>query len=132
MISLDTNLLLRYGLNDNARLSPLAKSLIETEDCFVPLLALAEAGYVLQSVYRGSSAELLTFAQALLETPRLSFENEERLPAALAGFKAGIDWFDAMLWSACPPDRALATFDRKFAARAARLHWQPAVQSLLP
>ena len=132
MIALDTNILLRYILNDNKTLSPLAKSLIDTRDCFVPLLALAEAGYVLQSFFKASRQEMLGFAQVLLETPRLAFENEERLPAALAGFKEGIDWFDAMLWASCPPGHTLATLDRKFASGAARLRWQPAVQSMLP
>lgn len=132
MIALDTNILLRYALDDHAKLSPIAKSMLEERDCFVPLLALAEAGYVLQSLYKASSTELLAFANALLETPRLRFESEERLPVALAGFKAGIDWFDAMLWAACPVTHRLATLDRKFARKAATLNWQPPVQSFLP
>lgn len=132
MISLDTNILLRYALDDHATLSPIARSMLEERDCFVPLLALAEAGYVLQSLYQASGVELLAFAKALLESPRLSFESEERLPVALAGFKAGVDWFDAMLWASCPTTRPLATLDRKFARKAAALGWQPPVQSFLP
>lgn len=132
MISLDTNILLRYLLDDHPVLSPLARSALEEQDCFVPLLALAETGYVLQSLYKASAAELLAFAQALLSSPRLTFENESRLPLALAGFKAGIDWFDAMLWAACPATHPLATLDRKFARKASMLGWAPPVQSLLP
>lgn len=132
MISLDINILLRYLLDDHPALSPIARSVLEEQHCFVPLLALAEAGYVLQSLYKASSAELLAFAHALLESPRLTFENEARLPSALAGFKAGIDWFDAMLWAACPAAHPLATLDRKFARKATTLGWNPVVQSLPP
>ena len=131
MIALDTNVLVRYALNDDARLSPLARDLIAANECHVGLLALAEAGFVLASVYGATEPELVAFAQALLAAPSLHFEHEERLPAALAGVLAGIDWFDALLWAAS--DRhALATFDRDFARRAARLGWKPAVESRLP
>ena len=132
MISLDTHILLRYGLADHATLSPLAQQMVEGEDCHVSVVALAEAGYVLQSLYGASVAELLRWVRALLPVPTLHFEHEPRLAAALDGVQAGIDWFDAMLWLANPRASEIATFDRRFALRAQRASWQPPVRSHLP
>ena len=131
MIALDTNVLLRYALNDDPTLSVQARDLIANNECHIGLLALAELGFVLASVYRATDAEIVALAHGLLALPTLHFEHEDRLPAALSGVLAGIDWFDAMLWAASAR-YPLVTFDRDFARRAARLGWQPAVQSGLP
>lgn len=131
MIALDTNVLLRFALNDDLVLSPLAKALVMDNECHVSLLALAEAGFVLTSVYGATDAELVAQVQALLTLPTLHFENEERLSAALAGVLVGVDWFDSLLWAG-GPRHPLVTFDRDFARRAQRLGWQPAVQARLP
>lgn len=86
---------------------------------------------MLASVYGATDVELVAQVQALLTLPTLHFEHEARLPGALAGVLAGIDWFDAMLCAA-NSSHPLVTFDRDFARRATRLGWQPAVQSWLP
>ncbi len=131
MIALDTNVLLRFALNDDPTLSPLARDLVMGNECHVSLLALAEAGFVLASVYGASDDELVAQVQALLALATLHFEHEDRLPAALAGVLAGVDWFDALLWAGSTR-YPLTTFDRDFARRAARLGWTPAVESRLP
>ena len=131
MIALDTNILVRFALNDNPVLSPLARDLIEHNECHVCLLALTELGFVLASVYGATSKQIVSQVQRLLAIPTLHFEHEARLPAAMAGVVAGIDWFDAMLWAASDPC-ALVTFDREFARRAGRLGWHPPVVSKLP
>ena len=131
MIALDTNVLLRFALNDDPSLSPLARDLVLGHECHVSLLALAEVGFVLASVYGASDEELVAQVRALLTLATLHFEYEHRLPAALAGVLAGVDWFDALLWAASP-QHAISTFDRDFARRAAKLGWTPAVESRLP
>jgi predicted nucleic acid-binding protein len=131
VIALDTNVLVRYALNDDPTLSALARDLIVNNECHIGLLALAELGFVLASVYRATDAEIVALAHGLLALPTLHFEHEDRLPAALSGVLAGIDWFDAMLWAA-NTDYPLATFDRDFARRASRLGWRPGVESCLP
>ena len=103
MISIDTNILLA----DNP--------------CHVSLLVLAELGYVLTSLYEVTKAELLALVASLLALPGLHFEHEPRIATALAGFDAGLDWFDAMLWAAAPATHPLLTFDRRFARKAASL-----------
>lgn len=126
-VSIDTNVLLRYALQDHATLSPKAKRLIDSNVCDVPLLALAEFGFVLTSFYEVSRADLLRAVRALADVPNLRIENADRLPQALNAVESGIDWFDAMLWMACVPEQELKTFDKKFSNKAVKLGLRPSV-----
>jgi predicted nucleic acid-binding protein len=131
MISIDTNILLRYTLNDNPKLSQRAREIIESNTCHVPMLALAEFGFVLGSFYEAKPAEIVRSTRALMQLKTLRFELESRVLQALAGVEAGIDWFDALLWAATPVQNELATLDKKFANKAIKLGWQPPVTSML-
>lgn len=132
MRSLDTNILLRFVLDDHAKLSAHARRIVAGERCRVSVLALAETGFVLLSFYRASRVELVTAARRLLNVPTLEFEHEERLAAVMDAVEAGMDWFDALLWAACPPQQSLLTFDRDFARRAAQQLGRPKVELALP
>ncbi len=133
MISLDTNVLLRFGLNDHEELSAIASELIENNLCYVPLVAVAESGFVLISFYKVIRADVVAFMTGLLQAPNLQFEHELRLPIAIRAYESGMDWFDSLLWCAAPPTHPLATCDRKFKNAAARQKLaQPVVQSHLP
>ena len=127
MLTIDTNILLRYALNDHPKLSALAKNLVEGNTCYVPLLALAEMGFVLGSVYEASPSDIVAYAKGLMQQKNLRFEHESRVLQALAGVGAGIDWFDALLWAAAPAQHEFATLDKKFASKATKLGWQPQV-----
>jgi predicted nucleic-acid-binding protein len=131
MLTVDTNILLRYALNDNPKLSTVARDLVEGNTCFVPLLAVAEMGFVLGSVYEASPAETIAFTKRLMQQKNLRFENENRILQALAGVEVGIDWFDALLWAAGPTQNEFVTLDRKFANKANKLAWTPQVVCLL-
>lgn len=124
MIALDTNVLLRSVLDDDARLSAIARRMIERNHCHVSLLAIAEMGFVLMSVYGVQAPVVAKACRNLLALPNIECENETRLIKALEGVDAGIDWFDALLWAATPAGVSLATFDKSFARRATGLGWK--------
>lgn len=127
MLTIDTNILLRYALNDNPKLSARAKSLIEGNSCYVPLLALAEMGFVLGSVYEASPTDIVAYAKRMMQQKNLRFEHESRVLQALAGVEAGVDWFDALLWAAAPAQHEFATLNKRFSSKATKLGWQPQV-----
>lgn len=127
MLTIDTNILLRYALNDNAKLSAKAKDIVEGNSCYVPLLALAEMGFVLGSVYEAKPAEVVAYVKSLMQQKNLRFEHESRVLQALAGVETGVDWFDALLWAAAPVQHEFVTLDKKFASKATKLGWQPRV-----
>lgn len=126
-LTLDTNILVRFALNDHPKLSAKAREIIEGNTCHVSLLALTEMGFVLASVYAVSEAKIVEYIKILMQQKTLRFEHESRVLQALAGVSAGTDWFDAMLWAATPAPHTLTTFDKKFANKATKLGWQPAV-----
>jgi predicted nucleic-acid-binding protein len=131
MLSLDTNILLRYTLGDHATLSPKAKDIIEGQTCHIPLLVLAEFGFVLTSYYESPTTDLVRTVRALMQIKNLRFDREGHLLQALRGVEAGMDWFDAMLWVSIPDKNELGSFDKKFVNRAAKQGWKPKVVSLL-
>ena len=61
MLTIDANILLRYAPNDNAKLSAKAQEIIESNTCYVPLLALAGMGFVLGLVYEAKPAEVVAY-----------------------------------------------------------------------
>ena len=130
MIALDTNILLRFVLDDHESLSPTARRIIGGNDCWISLLAVGELGYALTSVYRSRVDEVVSYCRILMDLPGITIEHERRFAQALDGVDAGIDWYDAMLWASAPAGVAVFTFDKAFSKRASAIGWD--VQVRLP
>jgi predicted nucleic-acid-binding protein len=131
MIGLDTNILVRYLIQDDPVQSIQAASIMErllTEEDpgFVSLVTVAELVWVLRSPYGYTSQQIAAALERMLLTPVLFIQNEREVLLALDVLQAGAGAFDDALigalgrWAGC--SRTL-TFDRK----AARLSdFQPA------
>ena len=88
MISLDTNVLIRYVVRDNAVQSQLASGLIDRcvadgHPAVVTLLAVLETEWVLRSAYHYSKRQILAIFAGLLESENLHIENEAVLERTL-------------------------------------------------
>jgi predicted nucleic-acid-binding protein len=87
MIGLDTNVLVRYIMQDDAKQSPSATRLIESLSAdslgFVPLVSVVELGWVLSSAYELDRSQLIEAFEALLRTKELVVENAEVVWKAL-------------------------------------------------
>ena len=93
MIGLDTNVLVRYLAQDDAKQAALATRLIEkrlttTSQGFISLVVVAELCWVLSSLYAATMDELLATLEDLLNTPRFCIEKREVLQAAIARLKS--------------------------------------------
>lgn len=89
MIGLDTNVLVRYLAQDDAKQAALATRLIEkrlttTSQGFISLVVVAELCWVLSSLYAATMHELVATLEDLLNTPRFCIEKREVLQAAIA------------------------------------------------
>ncbi|MDR3454305.1 MAG: type II toxin-antitoxin system VapC family toxin [Rhodoferax sp.] len=94
MIGLDTNVLVRYLAQDDARQAALASRLIETEltaarPGFISLVVLAELCWVLHRLYSATMDELIAMLDDLLGTPQFHLERRDVVQAAMGRFKAG-------------------------------------------
>lgn len=119
MIGLDTNVLVRYIMQDDSKQSPLATRLVESLTAespgFVPLVAIVELAWVLSSAYELSRAQLVEAFEALLRTQELVVESGETVWKGLRLLqRSGGDFADCLI--ACSAQTAgctkTLTFDR--------------------
>ncbi len=120
MAGLDTNVLVRWLLDDDARQSAAVNALLvdaknQDETLFVPTTVTLELEWVLRARYEFDKLTVVKAFVALLETQELDFENEPLLEQALAFYKQGTaDFADCLHAGACAAARRspLLTFDR--------------------
>lgn len=86
MRAIDTNLLVRLVTRDDARQVSAAEAFVEN-GAWVAHLVLAEAVWVLASVYNLSAAELATTVEMLLEHEQLTVQDADVVAAAAATFR---------------------------------------------
>ena len=102
MIGLDTNVLVRYVLQDDPRQSPRASRLIDALSAdkpgFVPVVALVELAWVLGAGYELTRAQLAAVLETLLRSKELVIDRADLVMQALARFSAGgADFADALI-----------------------------------
>jgi len=87
MRAIDTNVLVRLITGDKAAQAGLAASFVE-KGAWVSLLALADAIWVLRSVYRLDAADLAAAVEMLLNHKDLALQDSDVVEAALELFRS--------------------------------------------
>ncbi|QQZ29555.1 type II toxin-antitoxin system VapC family toxin [Thiothrix subterranea] len=97
MIAVDTNVLLRHLLQDDAVQSPKASELIEQhERVLVTDVVLVECIWTLSGKkYQASREDIVTLVTDLVREPAIVFENPQAIWAALNDFQAEYPAYDA-------------------------------------
>jgi len=123
MIGLDTNVVLRYLLQDDPDHSKLANRIFEREISvsvpgFINLGVVLETVWVLRSAAKQTPAQIAAYLEHLLTSESLEIQNEQQVFEAVFALKRGTGEFeDALIgalnsWSGC---NHTFTFDRKAA-----------------
>lgn len=86
MRSVDTNVLIRLITRDDARQTTAAESFVAS-GAWVPHLAVAEATWVLASVYDREPEVIATAVEMLLSHEHLTIQDSETVAAAVALFR---------------------------------------------
>lgn len=102
MIGLDTNVLVRYIMQDDAKQSPKATRLIEglTPEApgFVPVVAVVELVWVLSSAYGLDRQQLSSALELLLRSKEIVLDRADLVLQAQRGFKSsGADFADCLV-----------------------------------
>ena len=125
MIGLDTNVLVRYIMQDDARQSPKATRLIESltseQPGFVPLVATVELVWVLSSSYGLNRAQVVEALDLLLRSKEIVVGRADLVLQAQRRFaNGGADFADCLIERIAQAQgcRATMTFDAG-AAKAA-------------
>jgi predicted nucleic-acid-binding protein len=125
MIGIDTNILLRYLVQDDPVQSPRAAEIIthrltEEEPGFVSLVTILEVIWVLKSLYKRSRQEIANDIEMILAADTLELQNEQQVYHAVVALRNGTGSFeDALIgslgiWRGCS---ATLTFDERAAQR---------------
>lgn len=102
MTGLDTNVLVRYIMQDEPSQSAKAGALIEALDNahpgYIAVLSLVELYWVLTSCYELTHAQVLQLFDGLLRTSQLVVERADQVAQALRTFAAGkADFADLLI-----------------------------------
>ena len=114
MKAVDTNIVLRFVLDDDGAQSPIAESLVRA-GVFVPVTVLLEAGWVLSSRYGFDRQRLAATLAAFLDVPSVQVADEPGMRAAIERHRAGADLADAFHLTAAGGSEAFVTFDKHLA-----------------
>lgn len=116
MRALDTNVIVRLLARDNPMQVAAAEQFVE-KGAWVPLLAVAEAMWVLSSVYNFGPAEMTRAAEMLLDHKDLTVQDSDIVAAALAIFRKrpALNFSDCLLLELARKTGhlPLGTFDRE-------------------
>ena len=115
MIGLDTNVLVRYVMQDDPRQSPRATRLMDSlapqAPGYVSLVVLVELVWVLRSNYGLARGQVATVLETLLRSKELLVERAESVAQALERFEgAGADLADALIERIAAASGCEATF----------------------
>ena len=102
MRGLDTNVLVRYIMQDDAKQSALANRFIDSLTAespgYVALVSVVEIAWVLSSAYNLDRAQLVQAFEGLLRTKELVIENAETVWKAVRSFQSSnADFADCLI-----------------------------------
>lgn len=127
LVGIDTNVVLRYVLNDDpdqyVRAVRLFQSLTTQRLGFITQVTLVETYWVLSRSLKLSRGECLALIRGLIETEVIDFDDGESVVRALALAEEGADFADALIEGAMELFGATetVTFDK---AASERLGWR--------
>ena len=125
MISVDTNLLARFLLRDDAAQFRRATAALQSsEEVFIPVTVLLELAWVLKS-RDATREEVVDSLRGLLALPHVRAQHAEPVRIALAWADAGMEVADALHLALSGKATRFLTFDTTLARHTTRLGARP-------
>ena len=121
MISIDTNVVVRYLVADEAAQFGRATALIESETIFVCLTVFLEVEWVLRANYRLDRPAVLSALRKFSSLSSVAVEDPPVLAQALDWAERGMDFADALHLADSSACEAFASFDRGLARASAQV-----------
>lgn len=121
MDAVDTSVLVRLVVADDAAQTRRAKSAFSAKAVFIAKSVLLETEWVLRYSYALGPDAVVRSMRAVLGLPNVAVENEGQVAQALLWHEAGMDFADALHLASCAAASRFLTFDVKFARKALAL-----------
>jgi predicted nucleic acid-binding protein len=127
MISVDTNILARLLLKDNAKQYRETKALVEgDEEVYVPITVLLELAWVLK-VRDSTRQEILAALRGIVDLPQVRPQHPDAVRRAFAWIESGMDIADALHIALSARVTQFVSFDQGLAKRARLVGARPPV-----
>jgi predicted nucleic-acid-binding protein len=121
MTAVDTNVLVRFLVQDDPAQAARAAALMRGREIWVSKTVLLETAWVLGSLYGFPASRVAAALEGLAGLPEVLLEDQPAVARALRWFREGLDFADALHLASAGGARKFATFDRQLARRAKRL-----------
>lgn len=118
MISLDTNVVLRLIVRDDAEQAERAMRLVSASTCFVADTVLLETAWMLRSLFGPDRARIHAALVGIVGLENVVVADPERIRLALQWFGEGLDFADALHLAGSQHASSFVTFDRRMLRRA--------------
>jgi len=121
MLAVDTNLVVRLLVNDDAVQTRRAAALFATEQILISKTVLLESEWVLRFSYELPPKVILQALRNIVGLPNVMVGQQREVAEALDGFERGLDFADALHLASSRRAGRFATFDKKLIKRAEKL-----------
>lgn len=122
MITIDTNILARYLLQDDKQQYTKACTTLQNHHCFVPITVTLELAWVLSSK-KIAKNHILNTIKSLIQINTFTFQYQNELISALNWAETSMDIADAIHLAIAQQQHALPiySFDKRFISKAQQL-----------
>ena len=120
MAALDTNVVIRLIVGDDAKQARAAEKLVASEPSTVAPSVMMECEWVLRASYRLGVALIAASFRDLLALQNIDALDPVLTQQALQGYEGGLDFADALHAAQRRDGERFVTFDRQLARRAPR------------
>lgn len=134
MIALDTNILARAIVHEaeadavTQQQQDAAQALLTSgQTLFLPVTVVQELEWVLRGLYELPRDQVLSVIEDLLQIEHLVVDRAAAIAEAVAGYRQGLDFSDALHLAQSRRCDAVASFDARFRKLAEKLQMQPPV-----
>ena len=121
MIVVDTNILIRLLVDDDAGQANRAESVMRSGPVRLLRTVLLEVEWVLRSSYRFKPGDIASGLRKVLAYQGVEIEDGDRVMRALGWFEAGLDFADALHLAMADEGETFVTFDQGLIRGTARL-----------
>lgn len=118
IVSIDTNVLVRFLTKDDPQQFETAKGVIRDNRIFVPDTVILETEWVLRFAYEFEPQNIIDAFRRFLGLGNVSVENAARLELAIGWHEEGLDFADALHLATCQHTPTFATFDKTLCNKA--------------
>lgn len=120
MITIDTNIVVRYLIKDDETQAQLAIELFKNNRCFILKMVILEAVWVLGSKqgYALARDVIVSRIQHLLKLPSVEIEDIDSVILAVHWYGLGMDFADALHLAGSLRTKQFVTFDKRMVNKA--------------